>query len=120
MINMNGVEILATEEVAVAWANWNWKGFLSAIVFVFIITAIFSIVAGIADGTNTGIVIFLASFIIGSGLFGTLVGLNTVKPTEYETQYKVVIDDSVSMNEFAEKYELVDQDVKIYTIRERN
>ena len=115
---MNGVEILATEEVAVAWANWNWKGFLSTIVLVFVITAIFSIVAGIIDGANMGIVVFLASFIIGSALFGTLVGLTTGEPTEYETQYKVVIDDSVSMNEFVEKYEIIDQDGKIYIVRE--
>ena len=116
---MNGVEILATEEVAIAWASWNWKGFLLVVGLAFVITAIFSIVAGIKDGKEIGIIVFLASFIISSGLFGTLVALTTGEPIEYETQYKVVIDDSVSMNEFAEKYEIVDQDGKIYVVRER-
>ena len=38
------------------------------------------------------------------------------KPTgEYE--YKVTIDDTVSLTEFTEKYEITDQEGKIYTIR---
>ena len=34
-------------------------------------------------------------------------------------EYKVTIDDSVSMNEFLEKYEILDQEGKIYTVKER-
>jgi hypothetical protein len=34
-------------------------------------------------------------------------------------EYKVTIDDSVSMNEFLDKYEILDQEGKIYTVRER-
>lgn len=40
------------------------------------------------------------------------------KPTgTYE--YKVTIDDSVSMNEFQEKYEIIRTEGKIYTIKEK-
>jgi hypothetical protein len=35
------------------------------------------------------------------------------------TEYKVIIDDSVNFNEFNEKYEIVDTDGKIYTIKEK-
>lgn len=35
------------------------------------------------------------------------------------TEYKVTIDDSVSMNEFLDKYEILDQEGKIYTVKER-
>lgn len=35
------------------------------------------------------------------------------------TEYKVTIDDSVSMNEFLGKYEILDQEGKIYTVKER-
>ena len=35
------------------------------------------------------------------------------------TEYKVTIDDSVSMNEFLDKYEIIDQEGKIYTVKER-
>jgi hypothetical protein len=35
------------------------------------------------------------------------------------TEYKVTIDDSVKYVEFTEKYEVVDQEGEIYTVRER-
>ena len=34
-------------------------------------------------------------------------------------QYKVTIDETVSMVEFMDKYEIIDQEGKIYTVRER-
>ena len=36
------------------------------------------------------------------------------------TYYKVTIDDSVSMNEFMKKYEIIQSDGKIYTIIEKD
>lgn len=36
-----------------------------------------------------------------------------------EYEYKVIIDDNVSMTEFYEHYEVVDQDGKIFIIREK-
>ena len=116
---MIGVEILATEEVAIAWASWNWKGFLLTVELAFFIAIIAGILAGGSDGWELGVTIFLIVFIVGSALFGTMVGCSTGEPTEYETQYKVVIDDSVSMNEFTEKYKIIDQEGKIYTVREK-
>lgn len=38
---------------------------------------------------------------------------------EYETRYQVTIDDSVSMNEFQNKYEIIEVEGKIYTVKER-
>lgn len=38
---------------------------------------------------------------------------------DIHTEYKVTIDDSVSMNEFLDKYEILDQEGKIYTVKER-
>ena len=35
-----------------------------------------------------------------------------------ETHYQVIIDDSVPMNEFFEKYEVIKQEGKIYTVKE--
>ena len=115
---MSGVEILATEEVAVAWASWNWKGFLLTAGLCFLVAIVAGILAGVTDDWKLDIIIFFVTFVAGSALFGTLVGCTTGDPIEYETQYKVVIDDSVSMNEFTEKYEIIDQDGKIYTVRE--
>lgn len=117
---MTGVEILATEEVAVAWASWNWNNFLIAVGLAFFVGAIVGVLSGIIEYDKfMGIAVFLSVFIIGGVLFGTIVGANTGEPTEYKTQYKVIIDDSVSMNDFVDKYEIINQDGKIYTVRER-
>lgn len=116
---MSGVEILATEEVAIVWENWNWKGFLLTVGLVFFVSIIAGMLTSASDDWGSGVTIFLIVFIAGSALFGTLAGCTTGKPIEYETQYKVIIDDSVSMNEFTEKYEIIDQEGKIYTVREK-
>lgn len=47
-------------------------------------------------------------------------GITFETPSKYETQYKVAVSDEVLMNEFNEKYEIVEQEGKIYTVRERN
>ena len=116
---MSGVEILATEEVAIAWENWNWKGFLLTVGLMLFVSIIAGMLTGASDDWGLGVTVFLIVFIAGSAIFGTFVGCTTGKPTEYETQYKVVIDDSVSMNDFIEKYEIIDQEGKIYTVREK-
>lgn len=38
---------------------------------------------------------------------------------KHETRYQVTVDDSVSMNEFQNKYEIIEVEGKIYTVRER-
>ena len=54
------------------------------------------------------------SIIVGAG-----VDAATEQPTgEYE--YKVTISDEVSMNDFLEKYEIIDQEGKIFTVKERD
>lgn len=37
---------------------------------------------------------------------------------KYETRYQVTVDDSVSMNEFQDKYEIIEIEGKIYTVKE--
>ena len=49
-----------------------------------------------------------------SGL-GSVTNKNSINHIEY----KVTIDDSVSMNEFLDKYEIIDQEGKIYTVKEK-
>ena len=117
---MNGVEILTSNEVAVAYEKFNWSNFWIAIGLI----AAIAIVAGIITGVCSydcviGIMVSIVVFIVFTVIIGMLVGGLTVEPIEYETQYKVTIDDSVSMNEFLDKYEIIDQDGKIYTVRER-
>ena len=115
---MTGVEILATEEVAVAWASWNWLAFFGGIVIVAGLFAIIGALVGSVNGVQDGWICFIAGSLIGGLILGVSMGTSLVEPTEYETHYKVTISDEVPMNEFLERYEIIDQEGKIFTVRE--
>ena len=118
---MNGVEILVTEQVAIAYEPFNWTTFWVTLGVCFVI----GLVAGVIFGLNerdfiAGLVMFLCMFIVGGSIVSILLGAVTGKPTEYTEQYKVTVDESVSMTEFMEKYEIVEQEGKIFVVRERD
>lgn len=117
---MSGVEILSQETIYETTFPW-W---------------LISIFAGV--GLIIGIIINIiryidykffdpAGFVIISlcVTIGAWVGGLVTLMGEYETdtidhiEYKVTIDDSVSMNEFLDKYEILDQEGKIYTVKEK-
>lgn len=54
--------------------------------------------------------VFILSFVVLA-----FVSVDTTEVTEY----KVTIDDSVKYVEFTEKYEVIDQEGEIYTVREK-
>lgn len=118
---MNGIEILASEEVAIAWETWNWAGFWVGVAIFFVLGLILGFAFGMQEadfGVFLGV--FLTTFLIGSAIFGPIMGSGIHgTPTEYETQYKVTISDEINFHEFTEKYEIIDQEGKIYTVRER-
>ena len=116
---MEGVEILSSTQVAAKLVfNWTGTWIVAGIIIVFSIMAgfiimlvehdYFELIAGILGGLFVAIII---APLLGGRVCGT--------PVEYETRYKVTIDDSVSMNEFLDKYEILDQEGKIYTVKER-
>ena len=115
---MTGVEILAANEVATAFAmNWNalfitvvFAGFIGAFLFCLLLTELWNWWQRVLVGFGLG---FVLAFLLGG------VAFQNNKPIEYETQYKVTISNEVSMNEFLERYEIIEQEGKIYTVRER-
>ena len=117
---MNGVEILSQEtiyETAFPW--WLILVFAGVGLVIGIIVAIVSYIDyKMFDPANFATIFMIT--VLGAWL-GTL-GMILL---EYETntinhiEYKVTIDDSVSMNEFLDKYEILDQEGKIYTVKER-
>ena len=114
---MTGVEILTATEVVVA-TTCNWL--LGGIVFLICIV-IGGIISFCSSSYQKG-AITIAGALTGM-LIGILVGgvtcAITETPTEYETQYKVTVSDEVPINEFYEKYEVIDQEGKIFTVREK-
>lgn len=117
---MSGIEILTSNKVAVAYEKFNWSNFWMTIAVVAFGALIVGLITGLDSGDGIiGVLAFILFLIIGGLIFGPIIGCNTGEPIEYETQYKITIDDSVSMTEFLDKYEIVDQDGKIYTVRER-
>lgn len=115
---MNGIEILSTAEVVTATAcntTAVWIGIIATI----IVVAIIGIIVAWHEYDGGYIALFMVIGMMLSVFTAMAVASITSYPTAYETQYKVTIDDSVSMNEFNEKYEVVSQEGKIYTVRER-
>lgn len=56
-------------------------------------------------------------YAIAAGALAVILFCN-IPEKNYETRYQVTIDDSVIMNEFQSKYEIIEVEGKIYTVRE--
>lgn len=117
---MTGVEILAMQEVTVATA-FCWPAFwiTFGVILAGLIAMALLIKLNGCEEEGVLITCIIAGLILGT-MLGAMVGGIFSEPTEYETEYKVTIDDTVSMNEFLERYEIIDQEGKIYTVREKN
>ena len=119
-MNMTGVEILNETQVVVESAfNWTVFGIIGSIILSIFI--IIGIILSITEGPDlVGWIAVICGGIILGLIFGFIFGMGCETPTKYETQYQVIIDDSVSMNDFLDKYEIIDTEGKILTIRERD
>lgn len=115
---MTGVEILALEEVVTDYAfNWSFFGTAFAVVFVIfvIIGTLISMASSEWFNVKVGVILGLIF-----GLFcGVVFGIGERIPVEYEDQYKVVISDEVSMNDFLSKYKIIEQEGRIFTVVEK-
>ena len=117
---MEGVEILFAEEVTRAVWNgfvWHWGlAFLVLVGLILIGVAIYSSWnCSAPEGELTFMtVIGLILLIVGCFCFY----LKGTVPVYDYTEYKVTVDETVNMNEFFEKYELVDQEGKIYIVKD--
>lgn len=106
---MTGVEVLSIGETVVnLGCNIGLMFFVGcSITVIGIITAIIC-----DEGSIAVLGMVLGLFI------GIWIGFTTGEP-EYAPTYKVTISDEVSINDFMEKYEILEQDGRIYTVKER-
>lgn len=110
---MDGVTILnsyeyLTNRASIVGSIILFIGFLMASIFIFI---------ALLDYKPKGFGMEFAIFIMFVALTITVGCL--IPEKKYETRYEVTVDDSVSMNEFQNKYEIIKVDGKIYTVKER-
>ncbi len=110
---MNGVEILSSEIIYNTILPEYWIG-IGLLVGMLSIT----VFSGSAAADNGVLALISLAFIIGSVVVACLGGIDS-KTDINHIEYKVTIDDSVSMNEFLDKYEILDKEGKIYTVKER-
>ena len=103
---IKGIEVLDKAEIN----DISLQGWMVALLVFFIVAIVGSIVT---EGE------YPAAIVIISVLACCVTFFVFIRPTG-EYKYKVTIDDTVSLNEFYEKYEIIDQEGKIYTIKFRN
>lgn len=109
---MEGVEILATG----AWLS-EFEPNAVVMLFVLALSSLGGLMIGLREkAAGLGLLVGLVVGMVLGLVSSCIVGLSTL---ETYTTYKVVISDTVSMNEFMGKYEILNQDGKIYTVKER-
>ena len=110
---MNGVEILSSEIIYNTILPEIWFGL--GLMLGFICVSLF--VRCISEGCDILPWIF-AVFAVVCIVISSLGSTPNKNDINY-IEYKVAIDNSVPMNEFLDKYEILDQEGKIYTVKER-
>ena len=107
---MNGIEVLNTYEYCVS-RSWGW----SAIGTTFLVLAVLTLIAyvicavkNIGGETVFYIMLFAFTFV---GIYFNLQEKETTVPA-----YEVIINEDASAKELLEKYEIIDQEGKIYHI----
>jgi hypothetical protein len=118
---MNGVEILNVTEHAIMEPAWSWSICFGLFVGIFCFGVLVGFIQGVMDyEISTGIIAgLIIGFICALIASPPLTAAIAEKEVGIEYHYKVTIDDSVSMNEFLDKYEILGQEGKIYTVKER-
>lgn len=111
---MNGVEILKTIYEYESLINPIWGVALCMIGIAIALAGMCTVNYDVVQR----VLLTLAAVVI-VGMVVCIIGAKIKTDTVISTQYKVTIDDSVSMNEFLDKYEILDQEGKIYTVKER-
>lgn len=109
---MEGIEVLSVGSIGVNQV-FNWNA---------------AIAGGIILGILCGLYIFLntdnfllgyITFIITCFLIGFMLGICIEKYADTVPTYKVIVNDTVSINDFYERYEVLEQDGKIFIIKEK-
>lgn len=109
---MNGVIILNNYEYL---TNFGSISLMSILCVWFLAAAIVSLFILLKNKCNSWKEFVI--LVIGGAL--SIICGCLIPEYKYETRYQVTVDNSVSMNEFQDKYEIIEVEGKIYTVKER-
>lgn len=115
---LNKTEILTTEPIHLIWMSLLISVIILVMSFVMTVVCMSCNNNFLKNIENISGIILIVSFFSSMILlmFMAVTG-KTIHTGEY--MYEVLIDDKVSLNEFHKKYEIIDTNGKIYTIKER-
>ena len=120
---MKGITILNSMEIVAETAHsWNTRCTVS---FCIMVIGLLLLLCMLWVSGKLHEEVFNMFSVIGSamfifGLVFTILFYKIENPVSYKIQYQVTADDSVSLNEFLEKYDIISIDGKIYTVEEKN
>ena len=112
---IDGVTVLANEIVTTSCVSMNIIGYI--FVGLLVLGFLSLLIGAVADSlglVKTGGIMFVCSFI----LFLIAIPIDAMTQIPDYTKYEVIIDDSVSMSEFMNTYEVLEQRGQIYVIKE--
>ena len=109
---MEGVTILSQDTTLID------TGF-SPLYIIFIVATTLGLGMTIISFINDWSVGFTVSFLLLFAVSALMLAFTPLITADEVTTYKVIIDDSVSFTEFTDKYEIKDQEGKIYTVYEK-
>jgi Zn-dependent membrane protease YugP len=112
---IDGVTVLASGVVTTSCViiNIMFYTFLGLLVLGFL-SLLVGLIADSLGFVQTGVIMISCSFI----LFLISLPIDAVTQIPDYTKYEVILDDSVSMNEFMNTYEVLEQRGQIYVIKE--
>lgn len=123
---MEGVLILESEKVAIGYTyNLGWP-FVMAVLFTLALVLLPILFPRmlVNDSEDSPSKMIVCIHMVCCFMWGLLVfaitAEETKKPSEYESRYKVVRQGNASIIEFYKRYEVLDQDGEIFTVREIN
>lgn len=115
---MSGIQILNQFEV-VTKEVFSWNNCWIGVGIGVLVGLIAAIILGVKEEEWAAFGIGCTIFIPVMDMFiGGLSGASFPEPVEYETHYEVIIDETVSMHDFMDKYEIIDTRGKLYIVRE--
>lgn len=109
---MSGVEILSSEVIY----NSILPEWLFSVGSILAMSCLILCIVFFVEGSEGASCISLC--IMVCGILIAVFSVTSDKDNINYIKYKVTISDEVSLNEFFDKYEIIDQEGKVYTVRE--